>query len=367
MIIVVSFASAILFALACVLITAAALGKALNVNPSRTLDGVDENVREALWDASLAANSHNAQMWSVTVHPNRRMLQIKIDSERTLAIVDPALREAYISLGCYLESICFAFEAHGMNTDIAYARAADGVTVTVMYSEQNTPTVSNEKCALLRKRHTDKSAYSKQRIAQKTVNVLLAKYENTACYQSGESRFEYLRKTSYDAVTMQASEPAYREELSKWMRFSDREAAEKLDGITAEMIGLTGIVKTFYYWTTNHESALKDGFAKQGINTAQKQLNACGAFFVITGGNTPLDLIDVGRKTQALWFDCTRENISLQPFSAILETQPFASTVQDQLETSLPVQMILRAGYVKNYGFNCGLRRSLSEYVHVLA
>ena len=48
-----------------------------------------------------------------------------------------------------------------------------------------------------------------------------------------------------DAVTVQSANQAYRDELAEWMRFSDKEAASKLDGITADMIGLKGIVKTF--------------------------------------------------------------------------------------------------------------------------
>lgn len=169
-----------------------------------------------------------------------------------------------------------------------------------------------------------------------------------------------------DAVTVQSANQAYRDELAEWMRFSDKEAENKLDGITADMIGLKGIVKTFYYWTTTRESAKGDKFAQQGIDTAKKQLNNCGAFAVVTGGNTFEELINSGRKTQAFWFDCTENNIAVQPFSAALETEPFCSSIQTDLGVAAPVQMILRLGYVDEYGANCGLRRNLSDYIEVL-
>ncbi|MDE5667717.1 MAG: hypothetical protein K2I29_05700, partial [Clostridia bacterium] len=175
-----------------------------------------------------------------------------------------------------------------------------------------------------------------------------------------------IKRISMDAVTVQSANQAYRDELAEWMRFSDIEAAEKLDGVTADMIGLKGIVKTFYYWTTTRESAKGDKFAKQGIDTAKKQLNNCGAFAVFIGGNSFEELIDLGRKVQAFWFDCTENNIAVQPFSAALETEPFCLSVQNDLGFSAPVQMILRLGYVDDYGTNSGLRRNLSDYIKVV-
>jgi hypothetical protein len=88
-----------------------------------------------------------------------------------------------------------------------------------------------------------------------------------------------------DAVTVQSANQAYRDKLAEWMRFSDKEAAEMQDGVTAEMIGLKVIVKTFYNWTTTRESAKGYKFAKQGIDAAKKQLNNFGAFAVFIGGN----------------------------------------------------------------------------------
>ena len=149
------------------------------------------------------------------------------------------------------------------------------------------------------------------------------------------------------------------------MRFSDEEALEKKDGITAEMIGLRGLVKSIYYSTTNHESAKEDKFANQGNTTAKNQLNNCTAFFVITGNNTPEDLVKVGRTTQSIWLECTKNNIALQPMSALLEISEYSKETQVKLNSKAPVQMILRAGNVKKYGENFKLCRNLVDYITV--
>lgn len=367
MITIISIVGVILIAAVSVLTTAAVLGRKLTVSPSRELAQVDETVENALWYSSIAANSHNAQAWKVKLYPNENRAEVQIDDERTLGAVDPEKRETYLSLGCYLETMRVAFDAYGYDSIITYAAETEGFKATLTYTLRANASVNHDLLSLIDKRHTDKSAYSSDKIAQDTVSRLLSDHSTVACYQNGEENFEYLKKGTIDAVTTQSADQAYRDELAEWLRFSDKEAEEKLDGITADMMGLKGIVKTFYYWTTTRESATEDKFAKQGISTAKKQAENCGAFFVVTGGNTPGELVDAGRRVQAFWFDCARYNISIQPMSAMLETQPFAAAVQEDLGTAAPVQMILRAGYVKNYGINSGLRRSLSDYIEVFA
>ncbi len=362
MIIVFSILGAVIIALSAVLIAAAIMGKPLKVNPSRKLDGVNDDVQNALWYSSISANSHNTQMWSVKLYPNENRLQISIDDTRVLGVADPEKREAYISLGCYIETMSVAFNAYGYDTQIQ----CSDLSVQVTYSKRANAAVDNSKLALIDKRHTDKSAFSNNQIKQDTVNALLGKYSALSLYQNGNENFAYIKQISMNAITVQSANQAYRDELAEWMRFSDKEAAAKLDGITADMIGLKGIVKTFYYWTTTRESAKGDKFAQQGIDTAKKQLNNCGAFAVITGGNTFEEIINVGRMTQAFWFDCAENNIAVQPFSAALETQPFCSSIQNDLGVAAPVQMILRLGYVDSYGTNSGLRRNLSDYIEVV-
>ncbi len=362
MIIVFSILGAVIVTLSAVLTAAAIMGRPLKVNPSRKLDGVNDDIQNALWYSSIAANSHNTQMWSVKLYTNENRLQISIDESRVLSVVDNEKREAYISLGCYIETMCVAFDAYGYDTQVN----CDDLTVQFTYSKRANAAVDNSKLALIDKRHTDKSAFSNSKIKQETASAILNKYSDISVYQNGDENFAYVKRVSMDAVTVQSANQAYRDELAEWMRFSDKEAESKLDGITADMIGLKGIVKTFYYWTTTRESAKGDKFAQQGIDTAKKQLNNCGAFAIITGGNTFEELINTGRKTQAFWFDCAENNIAVQPFSAALETKPFSSSIQNDLGVTAPVQMILRLGYVDEYGTNCGLRRNLSDYIEVV-
>lgn len=359
--IVLSILGVIVIMISVVLVVAWIKGKPLNTSPSFDLEGVEDDVQGALWYASLAANSHNAQAWKTCLYLHENKLQLSIDDSRLLTVVDSKKREAAISLGCYVETMCTAFDAFGYDTRVEYSDAS----VAMTYTKRADAAIDTEKLALLEKRHTDKSAYKNDPIDSAVMDQLLGKYPALSLYQNNTTYFSYLKQLSEDAMIAQSENQDYRDELAEWMRFSDEEAASKRDGLSADMLGLRGIIKSFYTWTMNYEKAKGDGFARQGINTARKQLNGCGAFAVFTGGNTFEEWVDVGRAVQAFWLDCASYEIAVQPFSVALETKPFCDSMQDNLGTDAPIQMILRLGYVDDYGGNCALRRNLSDYIEI--
>ena len=192
-----------------------------------------DDIQNALWYSSIAANSHNTQMWSVKLYPKENRLQISIDESRVLNVVDSEKREAYISLGCYIETMSVAFSAYGYDTQIN----CNDLSVQVAYQKRDNATVDTTKLSLIDKRHTDKSAYSNGKIEQKTVNALLNKYSALSVYQNGDENFDYIKRISMDAVTVQSANQAYRDELAEWMRFSDKEAASKLDRSEERRVG----------------------------------------------------------------------------------------------------------------------------------
>ncbi len=166
MIIVFSILGAVIIALSAVLTAAAIMGRPLKVNPSRKLDGVEGDIQNALWYSSIAANSHNTQMWSVKLYFNENRLQISIDESRVLNVVDSEKREAYISLGCYIETMSVALKAYGYDTQVN----CHDMTVNVTYQKRNNATVDTDKLSLIDKRHTDKSAFSNSKIKQETAS-----------------------------------------------------------------------------------------------------------------------------------------------------------------------------------------------------
>ncbi|RDU24164.1 Acg family FMN-binding oxidoreductase [Anaerosacchariphilus polymeriproducens] len=345
-----------------VIIYAAKLGKEVEIKTDKRLSGVDEEIQEVLYYASLAPNSHNAQMWKLQLHPSINELYIGLDNKRLLKVVDEENREAYLSIGCYIANLQAAFNAYGFEMELSIFEKPDtnGNIAKVVYKKTNN-TVDKKVLNTLEKRHTDKTAYQDKILSQSTVERLEG--EDTVCFPKETEGFAYLQKETLEAVTKQSAEERFRDELAEWMRFSDKEVIEKQDGISAEQMGLKGIVKTLYYWTADRQSAKGDKFAQQGIDTAKKQVENCAAFLVVTGEDNMIGWINAGIHTERLWIKCVELGISVHPMSAVLETSPFAEALQKDLNLKKTAQMILRVGYVNDYGKNTGNRRDLNTYI----
>lgn len=350
-----------------VLIAASVVGQSIKNVVNTELEGVDEDIENALYMASLAPNSHNAQMWSIEINPSQKKIGVKVDDARTLSYVDSTNREAYISIGCYLGNLDVALTASGYETSISLFDEADsdGFIASVTYTKIS-DVVDKTVFETIKTRHTDKSAFKTDALNETQVTNAINGNSNVICYQSGCENFSYLKKGILDAVIMQSGDQAYRDEFAEWLRLSNDEALETQDGLPAEQIGLKGIVKAFYYWFTTKESATGDQFAKEGIATASKQLNGCSAFFVIKGNSSMKELVSAGIESEQFWLNCVTQGISIQPMSAILEVPEFANEIQEDLNLDKPVQMVLRAGVVNNYGTNNNIRRDLNDYVIVV-
>ena len=354
-------------------------GGKVNVNTDKSVPGVSTEICDVLYYGGLAASSHNTQCWQVAVDEANRELLINVDRDRQLLFADAEGRELYISLGCYVENLLQAFEAYGYSTAINYLPDEDkqNIVVHIRYTKNNGDAVNQEIIETIKRRHADKSEFNSKAIDSEVVKALLEDEHMTSISSSARVMYfanksdgnemqkyaDSIKSISLAAMNRQCQEDAYRQELSSWLRFSNKEVDEKQDGISAEMMGMSGIIKAIYYLGFNHEKAMGDSFANQGIALAEKQLDNCSGFFVVTSEDNPAGWINAGRRTQHLWYHCTEYFIAMQPFSAALELQDTRQSLQQQIETGRPLQMILRAGYVDNYGENQKVRRDLKEYV----
>ena len=354
-------------------------GGKVNVNTDKSVPGVSTEICDVLYYGGLAASSHNTQCWQVAVDEANRELLINVDRDRQLLFADAEGRELYISLGCYVENLLQAFEAYGYSTAINYLPDEDkqNIVVHIRYTKNNGDAVNQEIIETIKRRHADKSEFNSKAIDSEVVKALLEDEHMTSISSSARVMYfanksdgnemqkyaDSIKSISLAAMNRQCQEDAYRQELSSWLRFSNKEVEEKQDGISAEKMGMSGIIKAIYYLGFNHEKAMGDSFANQGIALAEKQLDNCSGFFVVTSEDNPAGWINAGRRTQHLWYHCTEYFIAMQPFSAALELQDTRQSLQQQIETGRPLQMILRAGYVDNYGENQKVRRDLKEYV----
>lgn len=348
-------------------------GKPVEIKKNTNLPFKMENsLKEVIYYASLAPNSHNAQMWHVTAYPDKKQLMIELDDKRSLENVDPKDREAYISIGAFLKNMETAFKAYGYNVNIETMdventndiEKSNNIVAKVTYSGGSEEIVKPELLNLIEKRHTDKSKFDNSNLPEDIVNKLLEKStDNIKYYPKDSEAGTYLAEGTLKAMDIQSSNQEKRDELADWLRFSDTETLAKKDGLSAEQLGISGVKKIFYYMFSNKESAKKDSFANQGVDMTKGQVNNCSGFIILTGDNNQKDLINTGMILEDFWLEAVSENVSVHPMSQMLEEEEYKNEISSKLNTDKPVQMILRVGKVKEYGENAKIRRDLSEFV----
>jgi hypothetical protein len=296
-----------------------------------------------------------------------------LDTGRTLSVIDPNRREAYICIGAFLENLSEAFEAYGYLVELTLDNHEnDALCATVTYEKiLSAMTKIHSPDAFLR-RHGDKSAFKTAAIPENIINALILKHGAYAHYFPANSKDgQYISKTTLAAIMKQSNNQSIRDELSEWLRFSDSEAKNKKDGLPAELMGLSGIMKSLYYLMINRKSSGSDAFAKLGIIKTKTQLKGCAGFFLITGQHGKKGWIEAGMHMEAFWLDAVRHNIAINPMSAALEEAACASEISGrfaQITQNAPetrVQMILRAGIVNKYGKNAGIRRDIKDFVRL--
>jgi hypothetical protein len=325
-------------------------------------------LKEVLYYASLAPNGHNTQMWKVGVSEDEKILKLYIDSSRLLPVVDPNGRESLISAGAFLENMKQALNAYGYIYEITIIENINikdnPIIAEIEIIGKKDIEINNNILSNMLKRHTDKSQYLNRPLDNNSINNLIDfSNGNVLIFQKGSEAFEYIKEITLLANEIQAASPEARKELAEWLRFSDEEAIEKADGLPAEQLGLSGIIKALYYATTNREKAEMEKFGKTSVSLAKKQLNNCMGFFIITGPDTARGYIEAGMKMEALWLMAVEENISIHPMSQALEEDETHYQIQKEFSGESNFQMIMRAGYVRKYGKNNMIRRQLNKFV----
>jgi hypothetical protein len=69
---------------------------------------------------------------------------------------------------------------------------------------------------------------------------------------------------------------------------------------------------------------------------------------------------------ESLWLKAVELNISVHPMSQALEENETSGQIRNKYIGENNIQMIMRAGYVKKYGTNNGIRRALKEFVFLI-
>ncbi|MBW7971189.1 Tat pathway signal protein [Bradyrhizobium sp. BR 10289] len=182
--------------------------------------------------ACLAANSHNTQPWTFKATETR--IRIAPDYARRTPAVDPDDHHLFVSLGCAAENLILAASALGLR---ANAHVEDDVIAVDL---EPGPVVTSALFEAIRWRQCTRAKYDGQPVAADHLGLL-----EKACAEQGVSAIFMTDKTRMANVadyvlqgnSAQMRDKAFMDELVKWMRFSETDAAAAMDGLFSRASG----------------------------------------------------------------------------------------------------------------------------------
>lgn len=343
------------------------VGRPLELGGDTSLSfDMPEDFKNILQYASMAPSGHNAQPWKVRYSENTAGFTLFFDSSRSLPQVDSHNREALISLGAFLENWEQAAQSYGYEASITILPELGSnmeVAHILLEPAGQPPTDAKLRLVRLLNRHTDKRSYEARPIPASAIGEIVGNHQPYLhFYPKGTPEYAWLSTNAVEAARAQAHHAGKRLELADWMRFSNAEASQSRDGLPAEQLGLTGLLKVVFYTFYSRETAAAEPFALEAIKQAEQQVNSAAGFFVVTGSSDFRATVQAGMHFEKFWLDAVEFGVSIHPMSQILEEEPFASNIMQALSLDTPVQMIVRAGINSDYGQNNRIRRNINSF-----
>ena len=186
--------------------------------------------------ATWAASSHNTQPWKFELEDDR--IRILPDWARRCPEVDPDDHHLYASLGCATENLIVAARARGWDAETSIEPSPTGHIIDIALRPSEP--VSSPLADALTHRQCTRRAYDGRPVPAHELRAL----EDTATGDgvsplliTDSARMHIVADYVARGNTEQIEDHRWREELISWIRFNEREARRKGDGLWAKSTG----------------------------------------------------------------------------------------------------------------------------------
>lgn len=185
--------------------------------------------------ATLAPSSHNTQCWKFLLEDGA--ISILPDLTRRCPAVDPDDHHLFVSLGCAAENLSEAALANGLMGHAGFDAAAGNALRVAL---ETTKPVASSLFLAIPERQSTRGEFDGQSLARNELELLAV-----AGTGNGVQVIVLTERKAMEAVleyvvqgnTAQMNDPAFVDELKKWIRFSDGEAVRMGDGLYAASSG----------------------------------------------------------------------------------------------------------------------------------
>jgi hypothetical protein len=183
--------------------------------------------RELVRCATLAPSSHNTQCWKFRVESDA--ITLLPDLARRCPAVDPDDHHLYASLGCAAENLAQAALAYGLKSEVRFD-AETGVRISL----EPAKALVSPLFQAIAERQCTRAEFDGKPLSGEELRLL--GHAGTGAgvrilLLTAKSAVENILDYVVAGNTAQMNDPAFVEELKKWIRFSSDEAVRTGDGL----------------------------------------------------------------------------------------------------------------------------------------
>ena len=327
------------------------------------IKGLDNRRFSILYYASLAPSGHNTQPWTVRIRHNNEWL-VGIDERRHLSATDLDSRIALLSLGAFVENLCLAAGALGLQAEPVMIDNDNktGDIFKIHLSETKSSGFPLKRIAV---RMTAKMGYRQKEISMSDV-AFLSKLAggNLFYFPRGSSHATCIEEGAIEHFKEQVGRDNVQQELVRWLRLKEEDVKKFRDGLTVEGMEIQCIKGWFVKHFIEPEDFLKISFRKQSIDHTARLAGQGGGWFVITSdGHSASHIAAAGRKFERMALGARERGIALHPMTQYLEESQGRKEISENHAPEIIPQFVIRVGYLDKYPDPVSPRRPVGWFL----
>lgn len=320
-----------------------------NIQPPNNISDIDldERINLCLTYGTLAPSTHNSQPWRINKKNNEVI--ISLDQNRLLPIADPTNRDAFISLGCFVENCFIASKCLSLSLNIfdEFFQLLDNSRIKLTFSKGDFS--FNDLDVLLFNaipaRQNLRTFYDKEKEIPNEIKEKLVQINQWAKIELNilDSRWqiEQIAKITGEAVRKAQSKQEFRSEFANYVKNNLTSSTTGMPGFS---LGMSSSFISFF---------LAFIFRKFDVSRFLQLLNerailASSAVIIITSDeNNFLGWYRIGRLFERCNLFLISSGIKISIHIAAAELDSYAKKIQNQFNLNYRPQIIFRIGYSK--------------------
>jgi hypothetical protein len=318
--------------------------------------------------ATRAPSIHNTQPWRFAAATDR--LEVQLDPGRSLPVLDPTRRQQVISCGVAVEFAAVALRAGGRDVEVVVVpdpADADHLATVRVLGARAAGADDGALAAAIAARHTTRAPFLHQEVPAGLVDRLQTEAGEYGVWTEDVSREDAELVTVFlidRAEEAEQGDPAYREELSAWLR-TDPGA---VDGVPVDTVpgddpaarASNWLIRDFLVGrrTTQPPAAVDDDDPPPPVERP-------AVLLLGTMGDDRAAWVQAGRALGRVLLRITAAGLAASPLTQALDWPATRTRLQMELSLVGHPQMLLRVGWPSQPPTATG-RRPVPEVLRII-